>query len=49
MGGGPLSQFVSEQEYSKLFEADGIAYQELCDLLVHYALERHEAQREFRF
>ena len=23
VGGGPLSQFVSEQEYSKLFEADG--------------------------
>src|SRR5712691_2961854 len=22
VGGGPLSQFVSEQEYSKLFEAD---------------------------
>ncbi len=24
VGGGPLSQFVSEQEYSKLFEADGL-------------------------
>ncbi len=23
VGGGPLSQFVSEQEYSKLFESDG--------------------------
>ena len=24
MGGGPLSQFVSQQEYSKLFHADGL-------------------------
>jgi tetratricopeptide (TPR) repeat protein len=24
VGGGPLSQFVSEQEYSKLFESDGL-------------------------
>ncbi len=24
VGGGPLSQFVSQEEYSKLFEADGI-------------------------
>lgn len=24
VGGGPLSQFVSQQEYSKLFESDGI-------------------------
>jgi tetratricopeptide (TPR) repeat protein len=24
VGGGPLSQYVSEQEYSKLFEADGL-------------------------
>lgn len=41
--------FTSTSVFAKLFEADGIAYQELCDLLVHYALERHEAQREFRF
>jgi tetratricopeptide (TPR) repeat protein len=24
VGGGPLSQYISEQEYSKLFEADGL-------------------------
>ena len=41
--------FTSTSVFAKLFEADGIAYKELCDLLVHYALERHEAQREFRF
>ncbi len=26
VGGGPLSQFVSEQEYSKLFERDGLGF-----------------------
>lgn len=26
VGGGPLSQYVSEQEYSKLFEADGLGF-----------------------
>lgn len=26
VGGGPLSQFVSEQEYSKLFEEDGLGF-----------------------
>ena len=41
--------FTSTSVFAKLFEADGIPYEELCDLLVHYALERHEAQREFRF
>jgi len=41
--------FTSTSVFAKLFEEDGIAYHELCDLLVHYALERHEAQREFRF
>ncbi len=41
--------FTSTSVFAKLFEADGIAYAELCDLLVMYALERHEAQRSFRF
>jgi len=41
--------FTSTSVFAKLFEADGIAYPELCDLLVKYALARHEAQREFRF
>ncbi len=26
VGGGPLSQFVSQQEYSKLFEKDGVGF-----------------------
>ena len=26
VGGGPLSQFVSQQEYSKLFERDGVGF-----------------------
>jgi D-alanine-D-alanine ligase len=41
--------FTSTSVFAKLFEADGVAYPELCDLLVHYALERHEAQRAHRF
>ncbi len=41
--------FTSTSVFAKLFEADGVPYPELCDLLVNYALERHEAQRAFRF
>jgi D-alanine-D-alanine ligase len=41
--------FTSTSVFAKLFEADGIAYAELCDLLVKYALERYEAQQEYRF
>jgi D-alanine-D-alanine ligase len=41
--------FTSTSVFAKLFEADGIRYPELCDLLVKYALERHEAQRAYRF
>jgi D-alanine-D-alanine ligase len=41
--------FTSTSVFAKLFEADGIRYTELCDLLVKYALERHEAQRAYRF
>jgi hypothetical protein len=35
--------------FAKLFEADGISYPELCDRLARYGLERHEAQRAYRF
>lgn len=31
VGGGPLSQFVSQQEYSKLFQADGFGVSTLTD------------------
>jgi D-alanine-D-alanine ligase len=41
--------FTSTSVFAKLFEADGIPYPELCDLLVKYALERHDAQRAYRF
>jgi D-alanine-D-alanine ligase len=41
--------FTSTSVFAKLFEADGIPYPELCDLLVKYALERHKAQRAYRF
>ncbi len=35
VGGGPLSQFVSEQEYSKLFEHDGLGISNGDGLLQH--------------
>ena len=31
VGGGPLSQFVSQQEYSKLFESDGFGVNSITD------------------
>src|SRR4030095_8390256 len=31
VGGGPLSQFVSQQEYSKLFEEDGLGFNSLFE------------------
>jgi D-alanine-D-alanine ligase len=41
--------FTSTSVFAKLFDADGIPYSELCDRLVQYGLERHEAQRRYRF
>jgi D-alanine-D-alanine ligase len=41
--------FTSTSVFAKLFEADGIAYPELCDMLVKYGFERYEAQRAYRF
>jgi D-alanine-D-alanine ligase len=41
--------FTQTSVFAKLFEADGIAYPDLCDRLVQLALERHEAERAYRF
>jgi D-alanine-D-alanine ligase len=41
--------FTGTSVFAKLFEADGIPYPELCDRLVQLAVERHEAQRRYRF
>ena len=41
--------FTATSVFAKLFEADGVSYPELCDRLVQLALERHQAQRRFRF
>jgi D-alanine-D-alanine ligase len=41
--------FTATSVFAKLFEADGIPYPELCDRLAQLALERHEAQRGYRF
>ncbi len=41
--------FTATSVFAKLFEADGIAYPELCDRLVRLALERYEAERAYRF
>jgi D-alanine-D-alanine ligase len=41
--------FTETSVYGKLFEADGISYPELCDRLVHLALERHEQARSYEF
>jgi D-alanine-D-alanine ligase len=35
--------------YGKLWEASGVGYTELMDRLVQLALERHEAERTYRF
>ncbi len=41
--------FTETSVYGKLFEADGIAYPELCDRLVKLAIERHEQARSYEF
>jgi D-alanine-D-alanine ligase len=41
--------FTSTSVFAKLFEAEGVSYPELCDRLVRHGLERHEAQRAYRF
>jgi D-alanine-D-alanine ligase len=41
--------FTETSVYGKLFEADGIAYAELCDRLVNLAVERYEKARSYEF
>jgi D-alanine-D-alanine ligase len=41
--------FTETSVFSKLFEATGVAYPDLCDRLVTLALERHAAERSYRF
>jgi D-alanine-D-alanine ligase len=41
--------FTETSVYGRLFEADGIAYPELCDRLVKLAIERYETAKSFEF
>ena len=41
--------FTETSVFSKLFEASGIPYPDLCNRLVALALERHESERSYRF
>jgi D-alanine-D-alanine ligase len=41
--------FTETSVYGKLFEAEGIAYPDLCDRLIKLAIERHEQARSFEF
>ena len=41
--------FTSTSVFAKLFEASGVSYPEVCDRLVHLAVERHEAERSYEF
>jgi D-alanine-D-alanine ligase len=41
--------FTETSVFGKLFEATGVPYPELCDRLVGLAVERHEAERSYRF
>jgi len=41
--------FTETSVYGKLFEADGIAYPDLCDRLVRLAIERYEKAKSFEF
>ncbi|MGI8805556.1 MAG: D-alanine--D-alanine ligase family protein [Thermoleophilaceae bacterium] len=41
--------FTETSVFAKLFEASGVGYHELLDRLLGYALERHEAERRYRF
>ncbi len=44
-----LPGFTPTSVFASLFEAGGLSYPELLDRLVKLALERHEAERAFRF
>ncbi len=41
--------FTQTSVYAKLIEASGISYPNLCDRLVHLALDRHKQARSFEF
>jgi D-alanine-D-alanine ligase len=41
--------FTETSVFSKLFEASGLPYPDLCDRLVQLAVERHESERRFEF
>jgi len=41
--------FTETSVYSKLWEAAGLSYPDLCDRLVHLAIERHAASRSHEF
>ena len=41
--------FTETSVFSKLFEASGIPYPDLCNRLLALALERHESERSYRF
>jgi D-alanine-D-alanine ligase len=41
--------FTQTSVFSKLFEASGVPYPELCDRLVRLGIERHEAARRHEF
>jgi len=41
--------FTETSVYSKLFEASGIGYPDLCDRLVGLAVERHQRARSYEF
>jgi D-alanine-D-alanine ligase len=41
--------FTATSVFGKLWEASGLSYPDLCDRLVGYAIERHTAERAYRF
>jgi D-alanine-D-alanine ligase len=41
--------FTSTSVFAKLFEASGMSYPQVCNRLVELAVERHEAERRYRF
>jgi D-alanine-D-alanine ligase len=41
--------FTETSVYGKLFEADGVAYPELCDRLIKLAVERYESTKRYEF
>ena len=41
--------FTETSVFAKLFEATGVPYPDLCDRLLDLALERHAAERAYRF